>query len=59
MRRDLIITHGLISHSIDSADDCMTCIEINIEWYKELKFRGGITKLKEKYLNLSNKLKEV
>ena len=43
-KNELIISHGDIEHNINKKDDCMECIEVQLEYYQEIKKAGGITK---------------
>jgi len=45
---ELYIAHGNTTHSFASRFDCLTCIDIEIDWLYELKKAGGQTRLLEK-----------
>jgi len=45
---ELFIAHGNTTHSFASRFDCLTCIDIEIDWLYELKKAGGQTRLLEK-----------
>jgi len=49
-KKRLIITHGDIEHSVEDKYDCMQCIEDEIEFLKDMKKAGGITKFEQKVL---------
>ena len=48
----LMVSHGKVTHSIQGCHDCVFCLEIEIEYLKELKKAGGkkkfIKQLKKK-----------
>lgn len=48
----LMISHGKITHDADYRWDCLDCIEVEIEYLKELKKAGGQTKFIEKISKL-------
>ncbi len=42
-----MISHGHITHTFDARDDCLLCIDVQIEYLQELKKAGGKTKFLE------------
>lgn len=47
MKKNLMICHGNITHPYEEMNDCMECIEMNIEYLQMLKKVGGEKKLKK------------
>jgi hypothetical protein len=47
--KNIMISHGEITHPLKDVDNCPDCIQVQIDYYKALKKYGGVKGL-VKYL---------
>ena len=48
MKKKIMISHGMVTHSLETRLDCLACIEVEIEFLQDIKKAGGQTKFIEK-----------
>ena len=44
MKENIMITHGKVTHPLSQRLDCMSCLEVEIDFLNELRKVGGQTK---------------
>jgi len=53
---NLMISHGKVTHPASKRDDCIECIDVQIEYFKDIRKAGGVTKfvkqLEKEVLNM-------
>lgn len=42
-----MISHGMVTHSLEDKDDCIFCLEVEIEFLQAMKKAGGRKKFIE------------
>jgi len=51
----IMVSHGMVIHSLEECDDCLECLDVQIEYYKAIRKAGGMKKfvkqLKEEITN--------
>lgn len=42
--KKIMVSHGMVTHSLEESNDCLDCLDVQIEYYTAIRKAGGMKK---------------